>query len=152
MLHPMLQYLENVCQVHQWKGLCGNHRKLNAHLPTEHGNKSSGVITLVDIPKIDEMLTHLHESKFFTSLDMGSGYYHIKLSQETRHISTFTTIFSKYKFLRLPFGLTQGPAYFTALIQKVFGYINDLCFFHMDDVFVHDANERDHLEHLKMIF
>ena len=51
-----------------------------------------------------------------------------------------------------PFGLEQGPAYFTALMQKVFCQFNDFCFFHMDDVLVHDASENDDLECLKLIF
>ena len=58
-----------------------------------------------------------------------------------RYESAFTTIFGKYKFLRIPFGKAQGAAYFTALMQKVFGQFNNFCFLHMDDVLVHDASE-----------
>ena len=87
------------------KRLHVNYRKLHAQLPTVLGNKSSGAITLVDIPKIDEMLSCLHESKFFTSIDMRGGYYHIKFSPKTRYESALTTIFGKYEFLRMPFGL-----------------------------------------------
>ena len=47
--------------------------------------------------------------------------------------------------------LAQGPAYFAALMQKVFGPFNDF-FFHMDDVLVHHAGENDHLEHFKTDF
>ena len=63
-----------------------------SRMPTIFGNKSFGVTTLVDIPNIDEKLTHLHASRFFTSLGLRSGYYHIKLSPEARHVSAFTTI------------------------------------------------------------
>ena len=96
-----------------------NYRKLNLHFPTVHEKKSSGAITLVDIPKIDEMLAYLCESNFFTSLELRSRQYHIKLSSETRHKNDFTTIFAKYQFIRMPFRLAQGPAYFTVLMQKV---------------------------------
>ena len=41
---------------------------------------------------------------------------------------------------------------FTAWMKKVFCQFNDFCFFHMDDVLVHDASQSDHLEHLKLIF
>ena len=108
------------------------------------------MITLVEIPKIDEMLANLHKSLFFTSLDMGSRYYQIKLSPETQHKSVFTIILVKYKFLRMSFGLAQGLVYFTDVIQKVLGQFNDFCFFYMDDVLVHDSNE-DHLEHLNIL-
>ena len=52
----------------------------------------------------------------------------------------------------MPFGLAQGPSYFTALMQKVFGQYNDFCFFYLDDGLVHDGSTNDHLEHLKLIF
>ena len=107
---------------------------------------------LVDIPTIHKMFAHLSDSEFSTGLDLRSGYYHIKLNPKMRHKnSDFTTIFGKNQYLRMPFGLAQGPAYVTALMQKVFGQFNEFCFFHMNDVLVHDASEKNYLEHLKMI-
>ena len=103
------------------------------------------MITITDITKIDEMLACLNDSIFFTCLDFWSGYYHIKLSLETK--KCFATIFSKYEFLRTVFGLVQGPVYFTALVQKVLGQFFDFCFFHVDDGLVHDSSENDHVEH-----
>ena len=113
-------------------------------------NKSSGTVTLVDIPKIYEMLAKLRLAKFFTCLDLRSGYY--KLSLETRHKSEFTTIFGNYKFLRIPFRLAQSLTYFTTLMQKVFGTLHDFHIIYMDDVLMQDSKEKDHLKHLKMIF
>ena len=109
------------------------------------------MITLNYIPKIDEMLACLCDSKFVTSLDSRSGYYHIKLCSEMRYKSAFIT-FGKYEFLRMPFGLAQGLAFFNSLMQKVFGQFSDFDFFHMDDVLVHDSHKNDHSQHLKMIF
>ena len=91
------------------------------------------------------MYSFLHKSKLLSSLDLRSGYYHVKFSPETRHISAFTSIFGMYEFLNM-----QGQAYFTALIQRVFGQFNDFFFFHMDNIFIHDSKEKDYLEHLRM--
>ena len=52
----------------------------------------------------------------------------------------------------MPFGLAQGAAYFTPLMQKVLGQFCKFCFIHMDDVLVHGSNKEDHLKHLKMTF
>ena len=52
----------------------------------------------------------------------------------------------------MPFGLAQGQAYITVLMQKALGQFNDFCFFHMDGVLVHDSSENVHLEHSKLIF
>ena len=64
----------------------------------------------------------------------------------------YTIIFGRYIFLRMTCGLAHGPAYFTALMQKVLGAFNDICFFNIGDVLVHDSNEEDYLKYLKMIF
>ena len=50
-------------------------------------------------------------------------------------------VFGKYEFLSMHFGLAQGPAYFTALLQKVLGQFNYICFFHMKNALVHDSSE-----------
>ena len=83
---------------------------------------------------------------------MRGGYCYITLIQETRHKCAFTTTVGKYEYLRMPFGLAQGPSYFIALMQKVVGQLNAFSFFQMGDILVHDSNEQDHLECLKMIF
>ena len=49
----------------------------------------------------------------------------------------------------MPFGLEQGPVYFTVLTQRVIVYLDDFCFFHMYEVLVDDFSENDHLGHLK---
>ena len=98
----------------------------------------------MDTAKLDEMLAILQISKYFTSLYLRYGYhdiklslhfrssyYHIKLSPATKCKSAFTAIFRKCDFLRMPFGLAHGPAYFTDLMQKDLGQFKDL-FLHMD--------------------
>ena len=103
--------------------MCIDYRKLNSQLPEILANRSPGAVTLVDIPKADEMLERLPSSNFFTSLDLRCGNYHIKISPQTRHKSAFTIICGKYKFLRMPFGLAYGPEYFAALMQKVLEHL-----------------------------
>ena len=58
------------------------------------------------LPKIDELFALLKGANYFTALDLCSGYYHIKLDKESIPKSAFTTVFSKFEFLRLPFGLS----------------------------------------------
>ena len=67
-----------------------------------------------------------------------------------KHKSELTIIFGKNEFLRKPFGLTQGPANFTALMPKVLGSFSDFCFIYMDDVLIYDLTKEDYLKHLKM--
>ena len=61
---------------------------------------------LMPLSKIDELFALLKEAKYFTALDLQSGYYHIKLDMESFPKSGFTTVFGKFEFLRLPFHLS----------------------------------------------
>ena len=59
--------------------------------------------------KIEKLFTLLKGANYFTALDLQSGYYHIKLDKESIPKSAFTTVFGKFEFLRLQFGISQGP-------------------------------------------
>ena len=55
------------------------------------------------LPKIDELLTLLKGTKFFTALNLQSGYYQIILDEESMPKTAFKTVFGKFEFLRLHF-------------------------------------------------
>ena len=81
---------------------------------------TTGALALMALPKIDNLFTLLKGAKYFTALDLHNAYYHIKLDDESIPKSAFTTVFGKFKFLRLPFGLSQGPDFFIQLINDLF--------------------------------
>ena len=80
-----------------------------------------GAFTLMPLPKINELFTLLKGENDFTALDLCSVYHHIKLDEESIPNSAFTTVFGKFKFVRLPFGLSQVPDFFIHLIYDLFG-------------------------------
>ena len=82
-----------------------------------------GAFTFMPLPKIDELFALLKGVKYFTALDLWSGYYHTKLDEESIPKSAFTTVLSKFEFLRLPFGLSQGPDFFICLIYDLCGLL-----------------------------
>ena len=69
-----------------------------------------GVLTLVPLPKIDEIYARLKGSKVYSGFDAQSGYHHMRLSAKARPKSAFITPTDKYE---------QAPAYFQRLINKV---------------------------------
>ena len=102
------------------KRLCIDFRKINnlqQAVITE--GKSKGCLSLVPLPKIDGMYAKLKGAKFFSTIDLRSGYYHIALGKDSHAKTAFVTPFGKYEFLQVPFGLAQAPAYFQHLMNQV---------------------------------
>ena len=75
-------------------------------------SKAKGVLTLVPLPKINEIYAQLKGSKIYSTFDMRSGYYHMVLSKGARLKTAFVSSYGKWEFKRCPFRLTQAPAYF----------------------------------------
>ena len=114
---------------------------------------TEGSIALMPLPRIGGLFIQLKGAKYFTALDLQSGCYYIKLDEESIPKSSFTTVFGKCKFLRLPFGLSQGPYFFIHLIYNFIeldktstqgqgsGYL-----VYLDDILIYSRTEKDHLQ------
>ena len=132
--------------------LCVDYRKLNSPLPSVKpaiGTKK-GIFNLMPLPKI--------EQRSFTTCDLHSGYYNIKLDEESILKSAFTTVFVKFKFLRLPFSLSQGPDFSLHLIylfgldktsnqSQGSGYLA-----YLDEILIHSKSKKEHLQMLDSAF
>ena len=111
--------------------------------------KTKGQISIHPLPKIDEMYAKLKGAKVFFTIDLRSGYHHIALGKSSRAKTAFVTPFGKYKFLMVPFGLAQAPAYL--LMNKVLHGL-DFAMTYLGDIIIFSKNEFQHLEHLKTVF
>ena len=132
--------------------LCIDFRKVN-ELQQEviTAGKTKGQISIHPLPKIDEMYAKLKGAKVFSTIDLRSGYHHIALGKSSRPKTAFVTPFGKYKFLMVPFGLAQAPAYFHLLMNKVLEGLN-FAMTYLNDIIIFSDNELEHLEHLEIIF
>ena len=132
--------------------LCVNFRKVN-ELQQEviTAGKTKGQISIHPLPKIDEMYAKLKGAKVFSTIDLRSGYHHIALGKSSRAKTAFVTPFGKYKFLIVPFGLAQAPAYFQLLMNEVLKGLQ-YAMTHLDDIIIFSENELEHLEHLEEVF
>ena len=133
--------------------MCVNYRRLNKLQPevTKAGG-GKGCISLIPLPKIDELYAKLKGFKVFSSLDLRSGYYHIGLTDSAKPKSAFViSSLGKYQFNRVPFGLAQAPAYFQKLINDVLRGCN-FAMGYLDDIIIYSRNDKEHLEHLEKIF
>ena len=56
---------------------------------------------------IDDILPDLNNAKVFSILDAKNGFWHVELEEESSYLTTFNTSFGRYKWLRMPFGISQ---------------------------------------------
>ena len=133
--------------------LCINHRKVNALQPeVKRTDKGTGCLSLYPLPKIDEMFSKLGGATIFSTIDLHSGYYHIGLTRESRAKSAFVVPMGKWQFKRTPFGLSQAPAYFQLLIDKVLMGCSSFVMAYLDDIIIFSKTEEEYLQHLEEIF
>ena len=93
--------------------LCIAYRKLNSCIQTAHQIKANGslgkVISNYPLPTIDSILACFNGCKYFSTIDLRLGYYHIKLSEQSMEKTAFITNKGKWIFHSLPFGINIGP-------------------------------------------
>ena len=127
--------------------LCVNYRKVNTLQPeVKQTDKGTGCLSLYPLPKIDEMFSKLGGATIFSTIDLRSGYYHIGLTRESRAKSAFVVPMGKWQFKRLPFGLSQAPAYFQLLIDKVLMGCSSFAMGYLDDIIIFSKTEEEHLQ------
>ena len=71
------------------------------------------------MPTIDEMLPRLQNAKIFSVLDAKEGFYHIKLDKQSSMLTTFWTPFGRYRWLRMPFGISSAPEEYQRRQQEI---------------------------------
>ena len=125
-----------------WR-FCVDYRKLNA-------------VTLQDaypLPRIDESLDALSGSKYFSTLDLTSGYWQVPLDQDAQDKSAFTTRSGLWKWKVLPFGLTSAPATFQRLMEQVLHGLHwKTLLLYLDDVIVISPDFESHIQRLQDVF
>ena len=133
--------------------LCVDYQAVNSLLPPvkKAFSKPKGVLTLVALPKIDEIYARLKDSKIYFTFDMRSGYYHMVLSKKSRLKRAFISSYGKWEFKKCPFGLAQAPAYFQRLVNEVLSGFT-FTFGYLDDILVFSPDMKSHLEHLRLLF
>ena len=133
--------------------LCMDYRKVNSlQQEVKWIDRGTGCLSLYPLPKIDEMFAKFNGAKCFLTIDLRSGYYHIGLTRESRVKSAFVVPMGKWEFKRTPFGLSQAPAYFQLLIDKVLMGCSNFAMGYLDDIIIFSNNEIEHLQHIEEIF
>ncbi|UYV71437.1 hypothetical protein LAZ67_8003186, partial [Cordylochernes scorpioides] len=104
------------------------------------------------LPRIDDCFDSLHGARYFTSLDLCSGYWQVEVEEQDREKTAFITPDGLYQFNVLPFGLCNGPATFERLMDTVLRTHKwKICLCYLDDVIIFSEDLHSHLNRLKTI-
>ena len=105
------------------------------------------------LPRIEEILDTLSGSKYFTVLDMKSGYHQVEVLEQHKCRTAFTVgPLGFWEFNRLPFGLNNAPATYQRLMEQCLGDLNmKICAIYLDDLIIFSDSLEEHLRRLDMV-
>ena len=122
---------------------CVDYRKLNT-------------VTKMDVfplPRIDDSIDILSHSRYFSTLDLRSGYWQVKMAPGSIEKTAFATHSGLYEFVVMPFGLCNAPSTFQRLMETVLrGLAQDICTVYLDDILVMGTTFEEHLCNLQYVF
>ncbi len=104
------------------------------------------------LPRIDDLLDRLNGCSHFSSIDLRSGYYQLRISPEDVPKTAFRTPIGHYQFKVLCFGLTNAPAAFQSAMNNVLGpYLHDFVVVYLDDALIFSKSAQEHLKHIELV-
>ncbi|GFV22366.1 hypothetical protein TNCV_3924261 [Trichonephila clavipes] len=124
-----------------WR-FCVDYRKLNSVTKKD----------VYPLPRIDDTLDCLKGTKFFSSMDLRSGYWQIEIDEVDREKTAFITPEGLYEFKVMPFGLCNAPATFERMMDNLLRHFKwTLCLCYLDDIIVFSETFEDHLIRLRLV-
>ena len=104
------------------------------------------------LPRIDECLEKLLGARYFSSIDLNSGYHQVRITEDDIPKTAFNTRYGSFEFLVLPFGLTSAPPTFQCLMNSVLGDLLDkLVMRYLDDIFIYSKSKQEHKRHVRQV-
>ncbi|XP_046544509.1 uncharacterized protein K02A2.6-like [Haliotis rubra] len=118
--------------------ICLDPKELNKAVQREHHR----------IPNLDDVISKLAGSKYFSKLDARSGYWQIKLTEESSMLTTFNTPYGRYRFTRMPFGLHSAQDVFQKRVDETYEGLDGVDAI-ADDILIYGRTLEEHNTHLR---
>ena len=104
------------------------------------------------LPMINDLFDQLEGASVFSKIDLRSGYHQLKIREKDIPKTAFTTRYGLYEYTVMSFGLTNAPAYFMSMMNKVFmEFLDKFVVVFIDDILIYSKNEEELKEHLRLV-
>ena len=124
------------------KRFCVDFRQLNKRT----------VLSSYPLPLIDELLCLLGKAKYFTCIDLKSGYWQVEVAEKDKEKTAFTSHRGLFEYNVMPFGLTNAPGVFQRLMSTVLRDMNHFSLAYLDYVIIFSSTFEEHQNHIFMVF
>jgi hypothetical protein len=120
--------------------MCGDYRNLN----------NVTIKNKYPLPRIQDLSDQVRGARVFSKIDLRSGYHQIKIKKDFLKI-TFVSRYGHHEYLVIPFGLTNAPAIFMNLMNKIFmPYLDKFVIVFIEDILIYSKNKEEHAKHLRI--
>ncbi|CAO2034186.1 unnamed protein product [Urochloa humidicola] len=104
------------------------------------------------LPRIEDLLDQLRKAKFFSKIDLRSGYHQMKIRESDIPKIAFTTRYGLYEYTVVSFGLTNALAYFMNMMNKVFmEELDKFVVVFINDILIYSETVEEHEEHIRIV-
>jgi hypothetical protein len=122
--------------------MCGDYRNLN----------NVTIKNKYPLPRIQDLFDQVQGAGVFSKIDLRSGYHQIKIKNEDIPKIAFVSRYGHHEYLVVPFGLTNAPAIFMNLMNKIFmKYLDKFVIIFIDDILIYSKDKEEHAKHLKIV-
>jgi len=104
------------------------------------------------LPRIDDLFDQLQGANYFSKIDLRSGYHQLRVRGVDIPKTSFRTRYGHFEFVVMSFGLTNPPAAFMDLVNRVFRqYLDSFVIVVIDDILIYSRSEGEHMDHLRIV-